>query len=164
MDEIRMRTMPHSVTIITETWLNQNISDAAIELAGCSVYRVDWTKDSGRSRGGGLCIYVNNKWCTAADMVDKHCCPDLEFLTVRCRPFFLPREFMAITIMAVYIPPQAKLALDMLNDSTNKQLMAHPDGVIIVAGDFNHTDLRTVMPKLYKNVNFPTRENSTLDY
>lgn len=25
--------------------------------------------------------------------------------------------------------------------------MKHPDGVVIIAGDFNHTDLKTVMPK-----------------
>lgn len=37
MDEIKMRTTPHYVTIITETWLNHNIPDAAIKVAGCSV-------------------------------------------------------------------------------------------------------------------------------
>ncbi|KAI4832799.1 hypothetical protein KUCAC02_015747, partial [Chaenocephalus aceratus] len=81
MDEIRVRCMPHCVTIITETWLNHNIPDAAIELAGCSVYRTDRTKDSGKNRGGGLCIYVNNGWCTASEIIDKHCCPNLEVLT-----------------------------------------------------------------------------------
>lgn len=160
-----MRTAPYCVTIITEVWLHNNVPDAAIELAGCSVLRADRTRDSGKSRGGGLCVYVNNSWCTAADMVDKYCCPDLELLTVRCRPFFLPREFTIVTIMGVYIPPQAKakLALEKLHDAINKQLMAHPDGVIIVAGDFNHADLKLVMPKFYKNVNFPTRENNVLD-
>ncbi|KAI9532046.1 hypothetical protein NQZ68_035383 [Dissostichus eleginoides] len=44
MDEIRVRCIPHCVTIITETWLNHNIPDAAIELAGCSIYRADRTK------------------------------------------------------------------------------------------------------------------------
>ncbi len=33
--------------------------------------------------------------------------PDLEFHILLCRPFWLPREFTAITVTAVYIPPQA---------------------------------------------------------
>ena len=80
------------------------------------------------------------------DMVDKHCCPDVVLLTVRCRPLFLPREFTTIIIMAVYILPQAKakLALEKLHDSTNKQLISHQDCVIIVAGDSNYTDLKLV--------------------
>lgn len=94
MDEIRMRTMSHCVTIIMETWLNNNIPDAAIDMTGNSM------KDSGKSRGGELCIYVN-KWCTAVDMVDKHCYPDLELQAVRCRLFFLLREFSTIIIIAV---------------------------------------------------------------
>jgi len=59
----------HCVTIITETWPNDNIPDAAIELAGCSIYRADCAKDSGKRRGGGLCEYVNNSWCIATDIV-----------------------------------------------------------------------------------------------
>ncbi len=35
------------------------------------------------------------------------CSPDLEFHMHLCRPFWLPREFTAIIITAVYIPPQA---------------------------------------------------------
>lgn len=73
--------------------------------------------------------------------------------------------FTTIIIIAVYIPPQAnaKLALERLHDSINKQLMVYLDSVMIVAGDFNNTDLKLVMPKFYTNVNFPTRENNVLD-
>ena len=80
-----------------------------IEVASCSVYTADHMRDSGKSRG--VCVYMNNSWCTHTDIVYKHCCPDLELRTVRCRPFFLPREFTIMTIMSVYIPPQAKATL-----------------------------------------------------
>ncbi|KAI4889320.1 hypothetical protein NFI96_006060 [Prochilodus magdalenae] len=169
MAEIRLRitsnNMNSCVVIITETWLNRSVPDAAIELAGHSVYRADWTEASGKSRGGGLCIYIHNNWCTAADTIEQHCSPDLEFLTLRCRPFFLPREFSAVLLTAVYVPPQAnaKLALSRLHDAINNQLSAHPDSVVIVAGDFNHADLKSVMPKFYNNVRFPTRESNILD-
>ncbi|KAI4875609.1 hypothetical protein NFI96_000891 [Prochilodus magdalenae] len=57
MDEIRLRitsnNMNSCVVIITETWLNRSVPDAAIELAGHSVYRADRTEASGKSRGGG---------------------------------------------------------------------------------------------------------------
>lgn len=46
--------------------------DTAKELAVCSVYRVDQTRDSVKGRGGGLHIYVNNSWRTAVDMAHKH--------------------------------------------------------------------------------------------
>lgn len=165
LDEIGVRIMPYCVSIITETWLNDGISDTVIQLAGLSVYRADRTSDSGKNRGGGVCIYVNNKWCTAVDVVERHCCPDLELLVVKCRPFFLPREFTTITIMAVYIPPQAKakVALDKLHESASKQLTAHPDSVVITAGDFNHVDFKSVMPKFYRNVTFATRGDNILD-
>lgn len=51
--------------------------------------------------------------------------------------------------MSVYIPPYAKamLALEMLHDIINKQLTAHPSCMIKVAGDFNHADLKRIVPK-----------------
>ncbi|KAK3570817.1 hypothetical protein QTP86_027623, partial [Hemibagrus guttatus] len=75
--------MNSCVMVITETWLDSTVPDAAIEVAGRSVYRADRTADS--------------------------------------------------------------------------------EGAVIVAGDFNHSDLKTVMPRLHTNVNFPTRENNILD-
>ncbi len=42
--------------IITETWLDSAISDAVIDLQGRTVYRADRTADSGKSKGGGVCI------------------------------------------------------------------------------------------------------------
>lgn len=55
--------------------------------------------------------------------------------------------------MSVYIPPQAKvtLVLEMLHYINNKQLlMAHPDDVMMVAGDFSHANLKHIMPKIRK--------------
>ncbi len=38
------------------------------------------------------------------------------------------------------------------------------DGFFIIAGDFNHANLKTVLPKFYQHVNFATRGNNTLDF
>lgn len=64
VDELRLRItqrkfMDCNVMVFTETWLNNTIPASAIELQGCNIYRADKTvADSGKSKGGGVCIYV----------------------------------------------------------------------------------------------------------
>ncbi len=50
-----------------------------------------------------------------------------------------------------------------LHDSICKQQNKHPESFFIVAGDFNHSCLKAVLPKFYKNVDIKTRKNKTLD-
>lgn len=154
------------VLVITETWINATIPEEAIQLAGYATHRADRTSDSGKSRGGGLCAYINNSWCTDAKITDMHCSQDLEYLTVKCRPFYLPREHSVVIITAVYIPPHANItiALGYLLTAISKQQIAHPNGVLMIAGNFNQANLNTVLPKLYQYVKCPTRGKSTLDH
>ncbi len=96
------------VICLTETWMSAMVPDSAIELTGFSVHRSDRAKElTGKSRGGGVCFYINNLWCDERNIhsIKSFCSPDLEFHTLLCRPFWLPREFTAIIITAVYIPP-----------------------------------------------------------
>jgi len=48
---------------------------------------------------------TNNKWCNPKDIktLSRSCSPNLERLTISCRPFCLPREFSTVIITAVYI-------------------------------------------------------------
>ncbi len=99
------------VICLTETWMSAMVPDSAIELTGFSVHRSDRTKElTGKSRGGGVCFYINNSWCNERNIhsIKSFCSPDLEFHTLLCRPFWLPREFTAIIITAVYIPPPSQ--------------------------------------------------------
>ncbi len=58
------------VFVFTETWLNDNIPDSAIQLHGLTCYRADRDSSlSGKTRGGGLCVYVNKEWCNNAVIV-----------------------------------------------------------------------------------------------
>ncbi len=96
---------------LTETWMSAMVPDSAIELTGFSVHRSDRTKElTGKSRGGGVCFYINNSWCDERNIhsIKSFCSPDLEFHTLLCRPFWLQREFTAIIITAVYIPPSSQ--------------------------------------------------------
>ena len=151
----------------TETWLNNGIPTSAVELEGRSIFRAEKTADTtGKSRGGGLCIYVNKTWCMDCVTVSAHCSADLEYLIVRCRPFYLPREFTCIVAIAVYVPPDAnsKAAMKELSIAINKLQTKHPNGAFIVTGDFNHCNLRTVHPKLHQNITCFTRGSKTLDH
>ncbi len=83
MDEIRLR-ITHSkrlldcnVMVFTETWLHSDIPNNVIDLTGRYTLQADRTADdSGKTRGGGLCIYVNKAWCTNSDIVGRHCSPN----------------------------------------------------------------------------------------
>ena len=83
------------------------VADSAIQLAGYTAQRQDRTSNSGKSRGGGLCVYVINIWCTHTVAIDRHWSPDLGYVPIKCRPIYLPREFTVVLITAVYIPPDA---------------------------------------------------------
>ncbi len=113
MDELRLQVATNNIAkdsfilLTTETWLKSFIPDSAIELVCYTAQRHDRTRHSGKSRGGGLCVYVNNNWYTNTLTVDSHCSPDLEYVTVKCRSIYLPREFTVVMITAVYIPPDA---------------------------------------------------------
>ncbi len=146
------------VICLTETWMSAMVPDSAIELTGFSVHRSDRTKElTGKSRGGGVCFYINNSWCNERNIhsIKSFCSPDLEFHTLLCRPFWLPREFTAIIITAVYIPPQANTdqALRELYRNISEQETAHPDAAFVVTGDFNKANFNNIMKPIIK----PTR-------
>ncbi len=89
------------IICLTETWMSAVVPDSAIVLTGFFVHRSDRTKElTGKSRGGGVCFFINNSWCDERNLhsIKSFCSPDLEFHMLLCRPFWLPREFTAIII------------------------------------------------------------------
>lgn len=152
--------------IITETWLTSLIPDNVVELNDRTLHRQDRSRDTGKRRGGGLCVYVNENWCEQSRVIDSHCSSDLESLSVLCRPFYLPRELTVVTVTAVYIPPDAnvKSSLARLYQTISKLQKSYPDGVHVIAGDFNQACLQSVLPKFTQYVNCATRGNNTLDH
>ncbi len=158
------------VFVFTETWLNNSLPDCAIQLDQLTCYRADRALvEGGKSHGGGLCVYINDAWCRDAVVVCKHCSPLVEFMIIKCRPFYLPREYTAILLIAVYIPPSSNNnnrseALNDLYQHISEQQTAHPDAFLILAGDFNHADLKSVFTKIHQHIDFPTRGKNTLDF
>ncbi len=157
------------VICLTETWMSAMVPDSAIELTGFSVHRSDRMEElTGKSRGRGVCFYINNLWCDERNIhsIKSFCSPDLEFHTLLCRQFWLPREFTAIIITAVYIPPQANTnqALKELYRNISEQEITHPDAAFIITGDFNKANFRTIAPKYFQHVTINTRGDRTLDH
>lgn len=91
-----------SLMCFTETWLKpQEDPDNYFQLDGFKMLRSDREGDQCKNSGGGLCIYVNDKWCKDCKIVNTQCDKNLELMTVSLRPFYLPREFSKIYVCNV---------------------------------------------------------------
>ncbi|XP_044041003.1 uncharacterized protein LOC122870707 [Siniperca chuatsi] len=157
-----------SLMCFTETWLNNNIPDSCVDLPGFSMVRADRdARASGKNKGGGLVLFVNNRWCNPDHIIvkEKICCQDIELLAVGLRPYYVPREFSHIIVIVVYIPPRARavLACDVIHEAIARIQTQHPDAFIAISGDFNHVTLTSHLTGFTQFVDCPTRENKTLD-
>ncbi|KAK7907136.1 hypothetical protein WMY93_015748 [Mugilogobius chulae] len=131
---------------VTETWLHPDVPSSLVELNGFALVRADRSYESGKVRGGGVCIYIKDEWCRQYKVKEITCNPDVEYLCVTLRPFYLPREFGNIIICAVYVPPSgnAGRAAAQVVECVHKQLQHTPDAPVLILGDFNH------LPSLWK--------------
>jgi hypothetical protein len=80
---------------------------------------------------------INETWCGHNNIKElkSFCSPDLEFLTIKCRPQYLPREFNYIIITAAYIPQaDTSMALNKLHLTVCKLETTYPEAAFIVAG------------------------------
>ncbi len=130
-----------NILCLTETWFTPSVPDTAVRLSdNFSVLRMDRTAEAGKTKGGGVCFMINKKWCDPRNIsiLSRSCSPHLEYLSIICCPFYLPREFSSIVVTAVCIPTQAdtSFALSKLHDELSGYINKHPDTASIIAGDF----------------------------
>ncbi len=172
-DELQLLTRTNkdflnsAVLSFTETWLNGAIPDSALHLSGFQLFRADRvTESSGKTRGGGLCFYINEGWCTDVTVLKKMCCPNLEALFINCKPFYSPREFCSFILVSVYIPPDAHVsaALELLADQITHTEQRYPDSFFVILGDFNKANLTRELPKYRQHITCPTRDSNILDH
>ena len=156
-----------SVFIFSGTWLNSSHPDSALEPPGFTIYRTDRSAEvTGKTCGGGVCFLVNKAWCTDVKVISSTCSPDLETLTIKCRPYYLPRDFGSVVLTAVYIHPRADIdsAISTLSDLVTGFENSHTDCLSIVAGDFNRAFLKSHLPKCKRQLTCPTRGSNILDH
>ena len=147
----------------TETWLkDEQFCD---DIDGFTVIRFDRDRQkTTKSKGGGLCIYVNKNWATNYCVRETESTRDYEILTVSFRPFYLPREFGQITVILVYVPgPEFNKAAERIAESYNQALNRSTDQAIFILGDFSRCDISGYLPTLHQYVTCPTRLDRTLD-
>lgn len=80
-----------SVMCFTESWLNENIPDCAVEPAGFTLVRTDRDNQSGKKKGSGIAIFVNSNWCNSCYVTVKAriCSPDIDLFAFGMRQFYL---------------------------------------------------------------------------
>ncbi|KAJ8022009.1 hypothetical protein HOLleu_39375 [Holothuria leucospilota] len=91
----------------SESWQKDTDRDDHVAIDEFKLLRCDRIlQNTEKTCGGGLCVYINEKWCHPNNEVlkDHSCSPNLEVLTVSMRPYYLPGEFSHVVFCAVYIP------------------------------------------------------------
>eukprot|EP00745_Piridium_sociabile_P040895 TRINITY_DN7963_c0_g1_i8.p1 TRINITY_DN7963_c0_g1~~TRINITY_DN7963_c0_g1_i8.p1 ORF type:complete len:536 (+),score=69.46 TRINITY_DN7963_c0_g1_i8:209-1816(+) len=123
----------------------------------------------GKGMGGGVCLYVNERWCDSANVCVKKrvCTHELELISVSLRPRYLPREFGRIFVTVVYAPvfnqSSAARAGQTIAAVVRDLQLISADAPCFIVGDFNHCNLRKVLPSFKQYVTCPTRCDRTID-
>ena len=114
----------------TETWLSHILSDSLKSIEDKTVFRRDR-----KTRGGGVCIYVNNTlspFCTV-DEKSSYISPDLEIITIDLKKTGL--KYMKFS--CIYRPPRGdiKKCIDKLSEMLSRRENFKKE--IWLFGDFN---------------------------
>ena len=151
--------------VVTETWLHTDISDSLIDLEGFSVVRADRGETSGKKCGGGIGVFINDRYCKNYTVRETVCNADVELLCLSLRPFYLPREFGNIIICSVYVPPSgnAAWAAARIADCVHNQLQRTPGAPVFILGDFNQCKLELSLPGFEQYIKCSTRGDKVLD-
>ena len=155
----------------TETWFNEKVAYEPVTVDGFGLpYRMD--RDStkvGKKIGGGVCLYVNVRWCDSANVCVKKrvCTEDVELIYVSLRPRYLPREFGRIFVTVVYVPvfdlTSAARAGQTIAATVREMQLISADAPCFIVGDFNHCDLRKTLSSFKQYVICASSGDKTLD-
>ncbi|KAI3356715.1 hypothetical protein L3Q82_003313 [Scortum barcoo] len=134
-----------------ETWLNHLTPDSLVQLDGFHLVRADRNiRESGKKKGGGIALFVNDKWCNPGHIhvKEQRCTRDIELLAVSIRPYYLPREFSHVIAITTYIPPSANAdaACELLHSVVAQLQTEHPQAFLLITGDFNHASCLPSLP------------------
>lgn len=124
---------------VTETWLNENITDSTVAVEGYSILR----NDRMTGRGGGICIYyksgLNCRVLDNSDMLSGHASVDrTEHLFIEVR---VSEDKLLLGV--IYSPPDVDCSY--LIDQKLSELSLDYEKIVLI-GDFN-TNLRKNCPK-----------------
>ncbi|KAI4883529.1 hypothetical protein NFI96_023534 [Prochilodus magdalenae] len=146
------------VLALTETWLSAATPSTGITPAGFSIYHQDRMLDSGKGRGGGVCVMVNSRWGSDVAVLASHCSPDIELITVKVRPYFPPGDFSSVILTTVYTRPPLS-SLQSTPDLRHPHYSLHPTSAILTTVYIPpQADESLALKTLYETISRP--ENS----
>ena len=93
-------------------WFDNSVSDHGtfVHGFGCPTRLDRDKKATGKAKGGGVCLYVNEHGCKTVIVSEQLCNPDIELLSVSLRPRYLPREYPHYNyVPVVYIDPKSNV-------------------------------------------------------
>ena len=133
-----------SIVFVTETWLRSTIMDSVVDITGYSLIRKDRSSDC----HGGVAIYIRNNQFKYSRLDLLSCCEDHEILWLFLRPNRLPRGFSSLIVAVVYHPFWTTAENDHMREHLFQSLTLakskYPNCAIIIAGDFNRLDIKTI--------------------
>ena len=150
----------------SETLLDDMIDSRHLHVDGFGApVRADRTEASGKQKGGGLCFFIDKRWCNNYTVKRILCIPDIDMLSISCRLFYLPREFSTIFAVLVYVPLSANytVAAETITQHMNELDNLSPSAPKLLLGDYNKCSVRTYVPTYKQYVSFTTLGNKTID-
>ncbi len=150
-----------SLAFITETWLNDNIDDAAIHIPTYTVIR----RDRVSRIGGGVCAFVKNHihFKVLTELHED----EFETLWLHIRPRKLFRGFSCLIVCVAHNPPScdSKAFIEHLITKLDLALAIYPNAGIFIVGDFNKCPISSLLRhfSLKQIVKNPTRNDVILD-
>ena len=86
-----------------------------------------------------MSFMINENWHTNVRIISQVNTSNFDFITIKCRPLYLPRDFSSFRLTAVYIHPRAdtNAAVKDLHSTISTCGNDDPNTLSIAAGDFN---------------------------
>lgn len=146
----------------TETWLNSNSHE--INLDRYRSFRVDRdARLTGKRRGGGLIMLVNEDWASDVNVENIMSTQDYELMIVSIRPHGHPEGAPPLIFIHVYVPgPNFNQAAADIAGFYYDALEIWSGAPVFLLGDFNRCNM-SLYCDLEQYVTCPTRYENTLD-
>ena len=111
------------------------------------------------------CFFINERWWNNHTVKRILCTPDIELLSISCRPFYLPREFCTIFAVLVDVPPSTNytVAAETITKHMNEFVNLSPSAPKLLLSDVSGCSLRTYLPTCKHYVTCATRGKKTIN-
>ena len=118
------------ITIITETWTNDSISNDLLNITGYNISERKDRNDTDRGRGGGIIVYVKKTLYAWRE--------ECETVFNQCGMIQIKTNNGDLQVLAVNRSPNSAKA----NDDELCRYIERMNGTFIIVGDFNFPDIR----------------------